>query len=234
MKIVILTTDTAHHRYFIKKLEKNGHNFVNYFFEKKPIKLKFRTGPFQEKKTKQYEKKFFKEFSEKLNNKKIIRTNDINNNKSLNLLRKIKPDLGIVFGTSKIDIKIIKLFKKNLINVHRGIINKYRGIDSELWAVYHSDFKNIGVAIHEVDIMLDSGRVYLEKKMHIDKETQLYNLRYHTTILATKLVNKFLNDYIVLKKIGKNQKKLGRYYSYMPLLIKKTLSKKLSNYKLKI
>ena len=234
MKIVILTTDTLHHRYLINKLEKNGHIISNYFFENKPVKIKYKIEPFQVKNQKKYEEDFFfKDFNNAIFQKKIINVDDINNKKSIIHLKKIKPDLGIVFGTTKISKNIIKLFKKNLINIHRGVISKYRGVDSELWSIYHNDFDNIGVTIHEVENILDSGKIYYKKKLLINKKIRIYNLRYHTTIIATNLIDKFLNNYKSIRNNGIKQSKLGRYYSYMPLVIKKTLEKKLKNYLLK-
>ena len=71
-------------------------------------------------------KKFFKNVSSKLNKDKIKYFTNINSNKSLKFFSKKKFDLGIVFGTRKINLDLINTFKLGLINIHRGIIHKYR------------------------------------------------------------------------------------------------------------
>ena len=82
----------------------------------------------------------------------------------------MKPDLGVVFGTRKISKKIINLFKFGLINIHRGIVEKYRGLDSEYWALYHRDYKNIGITIHQVSEDLDTGKVIVQRKLKMKKK----------------------------------------------------------------
>ena len=91
----------------------------------------------------------------------------------------MKPDLGVVFGTRKISTKIINLFKFGLINIHRGIVEKYRGLDSEYWALYHRDYKNIGITIHQVseDLTLKSNcakKIKNEKKFS-NLYVEIYN-----------------------------------------------------------
>ena len=51
--------------------------------------------------------------------------------------------IGIVFGCRKIKQDIIKSFNYGLINIHRGVIKKYRGLESDLWALFYKDFNNI-------------------------------------------------------------------------------------------
>ena len=71
---------------------------------------------------------FFKKISKNIEKEKIINFKNINDEKSYQYINQIKPDLGVVFGTRKISKKIIRLFKFGLINIHRGIIEKYRGL----------------------------------------------------------------------------------------------------------
>ena len=82
-------------------------------------------------------------------------------------MNRINPDLGISFGTGKISPEIIKLFNKGIINIHRGIMTKYRGLDSEYWASCHSDFKSIGTTIHYVNKHLDKGKTIFQKKLKL-------------------------------------------------------------------
>jgi methionyl-tRNA formyltransferase len=226
-KIFFLSTDTFHHRYIIKFFEQNNFFFQKYIFETSHVKPKFKISPFFEKETFQFEKKmFFKNFSYKIDESKIFKTKNINSVNFEKYLNNEKPDIGIVFGTRKINKKIISKFKYGLINVHRGIINKYRGLDSDLWAIYHNDLKNIGVAIHKIDENLDTGNVIEQKKIQISSNTKIYQLRYYTTVLAAKMLLKAIKTFYTSSKLTKvNIKNTGRYYSFMPLTLKKTLLK---------
>ncbi len=224
--IILLSTDTLHHRYFIKYLEDKNINFFKYIFETSSIKPKFVTGPFYEKEEYKFElKKFFFKFSKNLNNKKLINVTNINSKKSLKILKKIKPDIGIVFGCRKLSKGIIDSFSLNVLNIHRGIIKKYRGLDSDLWAIINDDFNNIGTCIHQVYEKLDSGPVLMEKKIKLKKKMKIFHLRYFTTLLAAKMLYSLFKKKFFKKNIGIKQKKIGNYFSFMPLK-KKFLAKK--------
>ena len=135
-------------------------------------------------------------------------------------------DYGIVFGTGKIGERIIDQFSGKLINVHRGIIQEYRGLDSDLWAIYHNDFGDIGTTIHLVEKQLDAGPVINQGRILINKDMKIYQLRYYTTIMAADLVIEAIEKNI----LPQPQSKLGRYYSHMPLILKKTVAEKFDKY----
>lgn len=225
MKILLLSTDTDHHRYTINFLKKKKIDFEKYFFETSSVQAGFNTKAYYSKKEKEFEKKiFFKKINYYLDTQKIIKIKNINNNLALKKIKLIKPDLGVVFGTRKISLKIINQFKYGLINVHRGIATKYRGLDSELWAVYHRDYKNIGITIHKIDKNFDTGKIITQKRIQIKKKDEIYMLRYVTTLLATNELTKILKYFIKYKKFSfKNIKPLGRYYSFMPSVLKEKL-----------
>ena len=224
LKIIFLSTDTLHHRYIIKLFEEKKIEIEKYIFETTHVKPKFKVGPFLNIKTHMFEKKnFFKKYSNKIDTTKIVKVKNINSINSERFLKKIKPDLAIVFGTRKIDKKIISKFKFGLINVHRGIIEKYRGLDSDFWAVYHKDFNNIGATIHKVDENLDTGNVIDQKKLNLNN-IKIYQLKFYTTILAGNMLVNILKKFTKEHKFKfKNIKRNGRYYSFMPLEIKKVL-----------
>ena len=85
------------------------------------MKPSFKTEPFEKKNFNFFEKKFFKNFSKKINFKKVTCVKNINNKSVYDYLRNKKPEICIVFGTRKIEKKIIDLFKPNkfIINTQR-------------------------------------------------------------------------------------------------------------------
>jgi len=233
--ILILTTDTFHHRYFINLITKKF-SVKSILFEEKKIKnSSLYKNPFI-KKQKVFEKKFFFKKKDVQISKyiKLFFCREINSKDSYNFLKKNDADLGIVFGTSKISSKIIGLFKDGLINIHRGVISRYRGLDSDFWAIYHNDFKNIGVCVHKINKELDSGPIFESKKKKIKKKMKIYHLQAYTTNIATKIVIKLLRRYLKNRLVFNKQKKLGRYYSSMPTLLKILIKKKFDRYVAKI
>lgn len=227
-KAVLLSTDTLHHRYLINRLKKEGLVFDAIIFETNSVKAPFVTGPFFEKEENEFEKNnFFVDIDSDISRENIIEVENINNEESLNELRKLNPEIGVVFGTRMLKKHIINSFKDGLFNIHRGIAQEYRGLDSDLWAIYHSDIKNIGVTLHKVDQKLDTGDIALQEKLKLTKGTEIFHLRFLTSVLATDMVIQALKDYYSKNKIKVYpQNKFGRYYSFMPLCIKETLVKK--------
>lgn len=233
--ILILTTETIHHKYFINLISRKF-PIKSILFEKKKIKkYNLYKNPFI-KEQKIFEKNFFfKNKNTKIENNIIkFYCNNINSKSSYNFLRNNKPDFGIVFGTSKINPRIISLFKDGLINIHRGVISRYRGLDSDYWAIYHNDFKNIGLCVHRVSKKLDAGAIFRCAKLKINKKMKIHQLQAYTTDIATKITIQALKKYLQNRLVFDKQKKLGRYYSAMPTLLKTLVKKKLERYAAKI
>ena len=57
-RIVILSTDTLHHRFFIKKIENIGFSIFKYIFETTSVNFKFKIGPTYEYKQSKFENKY--------------------------------------------------------------------------------------------------------------------------------------------------------------------------------
>ena len=233
-KVVLLTTKTIHHKFFIKILEANKKIDLYIIYEKKKIKPKFKIGEIQKKKQVKFEKKFFF-------NNNIVKIKSpqfefysVSSNQCLKTIKKIKPDIGIIFGTSKVSEKLISVFKKKIINIHRGIMSKYRGLDSEFWASYNKDFNSIGTTIHYANKYLDKGKTIYEKKIKLKKNLKTYMLRYYTTLIASKKINSIVKRVIKNKKIRSNSQVHGKYYSFIPLVLKKIAYKNFDNYCSKI
>lgn len=217
LKVILITTDTLHHRFLIKTLNKNNKIKLIIFF----IKLK------SENKNKfailenTYEKKVF------FNNKKFKFKNttfcfdNVNSKKLKKKIKDLKPKLGILFGTKKVDTEVIKIFKKKLINIHRGIMEHYRGLDSEFWASYNQDFSNIGSTLHYVTSKLDMGKIILQEKLKLKKNMKSFQLKALTTMIISKKINKIINDIIMKKKSFKKKQKIGKYYSKIQNELKK-------------
>lgn len=232
LKILILSTDTLHHRFFINSLEKSKIKIEKYLLETTFVKSKFKTSHSFEKQQKIHENKFFfKNINKVLDKKKILLTTNINHKKIEKYLKVNKPDIGIVFGTRKIEKNIISKFKYGMLNVHRGNIKAYRGLDSELWAIYHKDYKNIMTTIHKVNTKFDNGRIIFQKKTKLKKGMKLFELRSYMTVDAFKMiVNIVKNQLFILK--DKSELK-GRYYSFMPTNIKNIVNQKFNDHQKK-
>ena len=226
----LLTTKTTHHIYYENQIYKNFKNMIT-IFETKTIKSNFQTNVNFEKKRDEYEKKIFfknKNQSFKSNNFEV---ENINNPKVIDILEKNKVKYLIVFGTKKIKLNIIKLYKDRIFNLHGGNPEEYRGLDSHYWSIYHNDFTNLVSCIHILNKKLDDGKIIFRSKLKIPKKTRIYQLREINTVNCVNMSYKLLKKIEKSKKIKSfNQNKIGRYYSFMPKDLKYICKKKFESF----
>ncbi len=227
MNITVLTTHTIHHRFFIDKLNRFK-KIGSIFLEQKSIKPKFDNSSPYEQKEKEFEEKKF-DFDDVYPNCPIFEFESINNADAISQINKVKPDIGIVFGTGKLSDQVIESFPL-LMNVHRGIPESYRGIDSELWAIKNEDYQNIGTTIHEVESDLDTGQIIAQEYLKLEKNMRIHQLRYYTTKIAINLCIESIESFSKGKLELKPQKNKGEYFSFMGRDLKKKMEYQFNNH----
>ncbi len=228
-RLVLLSSDTNHHRSFMHKLRIAGLEFVHTLFETTSVQAPFATGPLFEEDQDRFERERWDGLLS-LDGLETSEVENINSERALARIKDLKPDLGVVFGTRRLKPELIELFPDGLINVHRGIAREYRGLDSELWAAYHSDWDNIGVTLHKVDNDLDTGAIVEACQMSLQPGMKCHQLRYYTSELAIEMMIRALQTYLAGELRPTLQSTLGRYYSFIPLELKKIVQKRFDHY----
>ena len=233
MKIGILTTETTHHAHYIKALSQlSKHQYVA-LVESNTLKAPFQTAhPFEQKRA-QYEiDNFFNGSPPSIS--QFCEThvvNSINDTDALTLIQKIEPDCLVVFGTGKIKPPLVNQYPSRLINLHGGDPEEYRGLDSHLWAIYHQDFKGLVVTLHQLNPVLDDGHIILKEQLAPQKNAALHELRMLTTEACVRLTLAGLNQLEMHEQfLMQPQKKIGRYYSFMPTDLKEICVKNFEKY----
>ena len=114
---------------------------------------------------------------------KLIELNEsINSEKSLNKLRALEPDLLISIAGNEIFKKdLINLAPKGCLNLHTGLLPKYRGLMPTFWAMKNKE-EYIGVSVFFVDEGIDSGPIIEQEKLTIKGMSQ------NEVILLTKKI----------------------------------------------
>jgi len=144
----------------------------------------------------------------------------IKDNKAIEVIKGIKPDLIVIVAYGKILPKeILDIPKYGAINVHASLLPKYRGAAPVQWALINGE-KETGITIQKVFEALDTGDIILQEKMQIEDED-------NTLTLTGKLFDvgsKLLIDAIKLISSGNapsiKQDEAGA--SYAPQLKKET------------
>jgi len=232
LKVLILTTKSNHHLYFLHQLSLDSRLDILSIFEKKTNKFNFKTKHLLDDLRKSYESSILLEKKIKyLSLKQKKEVWDINSKTSINLIKKFNPKVIISYGIGKIKGKFLNNFQKKTFNLHGGDPEYYRGLDSFLWAIYHKDFNKFYVTLHKVNNTFDSGAVVFKKKLTFNKKTNIYNLRLLSTDICLFLSKKIIKYFLFKKKYKiKSQKIKGRYYSAIPSVLKNICINNFNNY----
>lgn len=101
---------------------------------------------------------------------------DHNGLQAMELLRGLKPDLGVLTNTRRIRKEILEIPRHGFLNLHLSALPRYAGLDSIFWALYHGE-KEIGVTVHRAAEKIDRGDIVLQRKIPVgplDDERSLY------------------------------------------------------------
>lgn len=117
------------------------------------------------------------------------------NDRLENWVRKVDPDLIVVYGMTELLKKnILEIPKKGCINLHPSILPKYRGSHPIFWTFYTYDL-NPGVTVHYIDEGEDTGDIIYQESYDLPRgsteEELLENLEFR---IGVKLLIKSIQD----------------------------------------
>ena len=100
----------------------------------------------------------------------IIPVSSVNDDRCLQALKDIAPDLVIVNGTRIISKQVLNTIPAKFINMHAGITPMYRGVHGAYWALVNNDVAHCGVTIHLVDPGIDTGAIIAQQVIPLSKK----------------------------------------------------------------
>lgn len=200
MKLAIITSNHIRHKYFIYKLSE-VFDIVGIIMEdKKRDYANKGDGTVYEERIKKYfidrhqsELDFFGDVDFSKVQKKVksivsIQSDDINDNKYVNILKVWKPDIVSVFGSSILKDEIINSFEGKIINMHLGLSPYYRGSGTNFWPLYDEKPEYVGVTIHYLDKGIDSGKIIVQGRPDIRETDTIHSIGNKTIACGTQLM----------------------------------------------
>lgn len=101
------------------------------------------------------------------NNLKAYKVSDINTKKTIDIIKALNPDIIFVCTLSQILKKeIIEIPRLGCVNIHAGLLPKYRGPASNFWVLYNQEEKT-GVSFHYLSTGVDKGDILIQKELNI-------------------------------------------------------------------
>lgn len=219
MRVALLTTDTSHHLYFAWQVAQRF-PFTSICVETREQRASFETfHPFEAQRD-DYEREVLLAGAPGSLHA-IAAVQEIDDvNGAAGRIRELAPDVLLVFGTGRLFPETI-VAAPVCVNLHGGNPEEYRGLDTHLWAVYHRDFGGLVTALHHVDTELDTGDLVDVRLIPLRRGMQLSELRSENTKVCVDLSVAALEE---LESTGavrrRPQRGRGRYYSFMPSVLK--------------
>lgn len=125
---------------------------------------------------------------DKINNdKKIFRLYDLHEYNFADI-DVVKPDLVLVPNYSRL-IKSSLIDKYTFVNIHSGILPKWRGFNSNLWALLNGE-KKVGYTVHRIRSGMDNGEIYRIIDVDVQDDVKFIDLRKN---IVNKLCNQLEN-----------------------------------------
>ncbi len=222
MRLVVLTTDTLHHLRFVQEIAR--HVAVAHILEETTgIKPPFDTAHPFEAEREDYERSlWFPGGTPALSDvAPVSRFANLNEAAAVEKLAGLAPDLTVVFGTRPLSGAVIDAAGPRALNLHGGDPEAYRGLDTHLWAIYHGDFANLITALHVLDRGIDDGAIVATLPLALERDMTLKQLRAANTAVCIALVRQAVEALSETGRIvTRPQRAKGRYYSFMPAVLK--------------
>ncbi len=109
------------------------------------------------------------------NNIPFFKVADFHDAATIDLIKSVNADLGILYGTNIIKETVFSIPRLGSINLHQGLAPLYRGGPTVFWELFNGE-KSVGITIHFVAAKVDTGDIILQKTIPLDYDYSRYNL----------------------------------------------------------
>ena len=125
----------------------------------------------------------------------LLITSDIHSGESLDFVRNLGPDLGLVFGARILKPVLYEIPKHGSINIHKRKVPDYRGGGPVgLWELLDHQ-KEIGVTVHRVEAKVDVGAVIRSAVIPIEPMDDLESLALKADVVGADLIVAAARDF---------------------------------------
>jgi methionyl-tRNA formyltransferase len=232
-KVIVLTTESSHHAFYVRELLRHYPNLTVYLeCNSDALLISEVLLDFELEREKFEIDRWFRGANQQISDMLEPKVFDsINCSSAVESLSREGPCIVIAFGVGVLGRNVIDLFPCNIFNLHGGDPERYRGLDSHLWAIYHSDFSALTTTLHRLSFGLDEGDIFMQADLDIYYKMPLHELRALNTEACVKMSISLLE---YMQRFGsvssRRQIQKGRYYSRMPSSLKEICLHKFENF----
>lgn len=103
---------------------------------------------------------------------------------AIDAMRRLRPDVVLVFGTGLLGQALIDAFPGAMINIHLGLSPYYRGAGTNFWPLVNGEPEYCGATIHFIDAGIDSGPIIAHVRPDIQRGDGPHDIGNRTIVAA--------------------------------------------------
>jgi len=119
----------------------------------------------------------------------------LNELESAEFMRKLKPDIVLIFGSGMIREPLLSALPKDTINLHLGISPRYRGAATLFWPFYFLEPNWAGTTFHYIQHSPDSGDIIHQVVPIMERGDGIHNIACKAVVESTLEAIALLNRY---------------------------------------
>ena len=101
-------------------------------------------------------------------------------------MRRVRPDVVLVFGTGLLRQPLLDVFAGRMINIHLGLSPYYRGAGTNFWPLVNREPEYCGATIHFLDRGVDTGPIVAHVRPEIGKTDGPHDIGNKTIVAAAE------------------------------------------------
>ena len=222
MRIVILTTGSLRRRYVVRELQR-AFPIARVFVETRHANPPFPITHEIDSAARDHERQLFfngdaPPFAALADSEQFDR---LNSPEAAKAIAGAKPEVLVVYGTGPIANEVIALCPEGAMNLHGGNPEAYRGLDCPLWTIYHRDYAALVETVLRLSPEIDGGDMIAKLPVPVTPEMALHEFRASSAATVVSLLTNAFRHFETDGEFkGAKQRRKGRYYSYMPAIMK--------------
>jgi hypothetical protein len=123
---------------------------------------------------------------------KIIYIDNLNSTLTPSILRRYNIEYLINGGGGIFRNEVIDSVGKGILNLHMGLLPRFRGMNSLEWSLFHK--QKIGITLHYIDTGIDTGAIINFSEITRSLGDSIADLRHKSTPLGLKMLIEFLRS----------------------------------------
>lgn len=109
----------------------------------------------------------------------------LNDVDSIEFVKKMKPDLAVIFGTGMIREPLKSALPKETINLHLGLSPRYRGAATLFWPFYFLEPNFAGTTFHYIEHSPDAGDIIHQVRPVLEKGDKIHDVACKAVVQST-------------------------------------------------